>query len=396
MPSSEFAADIAAVARIKSIPTILKMMKELTGMRFATVARVTESRWIACAVDDALEFGIGPGDEIPLESTICDEIRQHREPVLFGHASEHPIYSAHHTPKIYELESYVSIPIVLSNGDFFGTLCSVDRVPVELDTAKVVDSANLFTELIAMNLEMQRALTITESDLAGAHETARLQNEFVSVLSHDLRTPLSAIQMSAQILEKKLSDRQERKFTTTILKSTYRMGALIENVLDFARGRLGGGIPVSRAVVSNLQEILQGVIGEVRVSHPSVLIEQSLCIKGDVYCDASRIGQLLANLLTNAVTHGAKDQAVSVNVREAGDCLRVEVHNYGSPISPELLPLLFQPFTRSAKGSRKDGLGLGLFIAAQIASAHKGTLTVSSTEEGGTRFVAQFPSSPED
>ncbi|WP_462379418.1 GAF domain-containing protein [Pseudomonas sp. Marseille-QA0892] len=104
-------------------------------MRFATVARVTERRWIACAVDDALEFGIGPGDEIPLETTICDEIRQHREPVIFEHASEHPVYSIHHTPKIYGLESYVSIPIVLSNGDFFGTLCAIDRVPVELDTA---------------------------------------------------------------------------------------------------------------------------------------------------------------------------------------------------------------------------------------------------------------------
>ncbi|WP_462379419.1 sensor histidine kinase [Pseudomonas sp. Marseille-QA0892] len=243
---------------------------------------------------------------------------------------------------------------------------------------------------------MQRALTDSENDLAGANETARLQNEFVSVLSHDLRTPLSAIQMSAQMLEQKLSDRQERKFTTTILTSTYRMSALIEDVLDFARGRLGGGIPVNRAPVNDLPELLQGVISEVRVSHPSVLIEQSVAIKGDVYCDASRIGQLLANLLTNAVTHGAKDQPVTVNVSKDGECLRVEVHNYGSPIPAELLPLLFQPFTRSATGSRAEGLGLGLYIAAQIVSAHNGTLAVSSTEDVGTRFVARFPSGPVD
>ncbi|WP_462379167.1 GAF domain-containing sensor histidine kinase [Pseudomonas sp. Marseille-QA0892] len=396
MPDLEFAADLAAVARIKSIPTILRMMRELTGMRVATVARVTDHRWIACAVDDGLESGICPGYEIPIESTICHEIRQHREPVLFTHASEDPVYSTHHIPKNHQLESYVSIPIVLSNGDFFGTLCALDRVPAELDADKVLTSFTLFAELIATSLDMQRALTTSENELAGANEAVRLQNEFVAVLSHDLRTPLSAIQMSAQLLEKKVSDRQERRFASTILKSTRRMGALIEDVLDFARGRLGGGIPVNRAKVSDLQALLQGVISEIRISHPSVLIEQSLVIKGDVYCDPSRIGQLLANLLTNAVTHGAKDQAVNVNVLRDGECIRVEVHNYGSPISPELMPLLFQPFTRSAVGSRAEGLGLGLYIAAQIVSAHKGTLTVSSAEDEGTRFVAKFPSRPLD
>src|SRR6476620_9140417 len=88
-------------------------MIELTGMRFAAVASVTEQSWTACAVRDDLGFGLLPGQQLELESTICNEIRQHQRPVVFGHASADPHYRQHHTPKQYGLESYLSVPMVL-------------------------------------------------------------------------------------------------------------------------------------------------------------------------------------------------------------------------------------------------------------------------------------------
>lgn len=119
MPQNDaFTQDIATVARIDAVPIILDMVKHVTGMRFAAVARVTDAHWVALAVDDAIDFGLKPGGELLLESTICHEIRQSRQPVVFTHASEHPVYSQHHTPKTYRLESYASIPIVKANGEF--------------------------------------------------------------------------------------------------------------------------------------------------------------------------------------------------------------------------------------------------------------------------------------
>jgi GAF domain-containing protein len=185
------------------VPVILKIVKQITGMRFAAVARVTDQHWVTCATDDSLAFGLKPGDELPLESTICHEIRQHLQPVVFGDvgASE---FCNHHTPQIYGLQSYVSIPIVLKDGKFFGTLCAIDSVPVELDPEDVVSKLALFSELIASNLELQSTLEASNHALVAAHEDASLQDEFVAVLSHDLRTPLSAIQMSADFLHRKL------------------------------------------------------------------------------------------------------------------------------------------------------------------------------------------------
>lgn len=98
MPTVNFAPDIRAVTQIQAVPMILRLVKHLTGLRFAAVVRVTEKHWVTCAVDDSLSFGLQPGDELELESTICHEIRQHRQPVVFGDASNHQVYATHHTP----------------------------------------------------------------------------------------------------------------------------------------------------------------------------------------------------------------------------------------------------------------------------------------------------------
>jgi len=205
-----FAQDIASVAKIDAVPIILSMVKHVTGMRFAAVARVTDRRWVVCAVDDSIDFGLQPGGELVLESTICHEIRQKRQPVLFTHASEHPVYSLHHTPKTYQLESYASIPIVKANGEFFGTLCAIDTVPAHFDENAVLKTLTLFAQLIAMQLDLQQDLERSESALADATEAGRLREQFIAVLGHDLRTPLSAIRMSADLLETRLDDKRER------------------------------------------------------------------------------------------------------------------------------------------------------------------------------------------
>jgi signal transduction histidine kinase len=391
MTSADFSSDIEAIHRIDAVPVILSMVKHLTGMRFAAVARVTDRNWVACAVDDSINFGLEPGGELVLESTICHEIRQHQQPVIFGHASTHPIFSRHHTPKTYGLESYISIPIIKANGDFFGTLCAIDSVPANLDEPAIAKTLTLFAQLIAMSLDTQSRLETATLQLNNANELGRLREQFIAVLGHDLRTPLSAVRMSADLLETKTDDKRSLNLISAIRNSSVRMGVLIENILDFARGRLGGGIPVQRKLVDDLQQTLQLTLEEVQASHPRATFNHVLDVPAGIYCDALRISQLLSNLLGNAVTHGSAGTPITLKAYAENDEIVIALTNQGSPIPPSLMPLLFEPFSRAEAGQRCEGLGLGLYIAAQIVSAHNGTLSVTSDAETGTCFVARFP-----
>ncbi|MXI48477.1 GAF domain-containing protein [Pseudomonas moraviensis] len=391
MPQTDFSSDLQAIGSIDAVPVILSMVKHITGMRFAAVARVTESKWIACAVDDSIDFGLLPGGELVLESTICHEIRQHHQPVIFGHASQHPLFSTHHTPKTYGLESYISIPIIKADGEFFGTLCAIDSVPANLDDPAIEKTLTLFAQLIAMSLDTQGHLHATKTALADANEMGRLREQFIAVLGHDLRTPLSAIRMSADLLESKVEDKRSRTLLSAIRTSSVRMGVLIENILDFARGRLGSGIPVQRKLVDDLQQTLRQTLEEIQVAYPQAKFIDSLEVPAGVYCDPLRISQLLSNLLGNAVTHGSIAEPIVLKAFAEGDEIVISLTNQGTPIPPALMPLLFEPFSRSEAGQRHEGLGLGLYIAGQIANAHNGTLSVTSDRETGTCFVARFP-----
>lgn len=394
MTRPEFALDVEAISAIPAVPVILSMVKHLTGMRFAAIARVTERHWVACAVDDSINFGLKPGGELVLETTICHEIRQHHQPVVFGHASADPQFATHHTPLTYGLESYISIPIVLPDDRFFGTLCAIDSVPADLSDPAIVKTLTLFAQLIAMSLDTQGHLESARAELTDANEHGRLREQFMAVLGHDLRTPLSAIRMSADLLATKTEDKRSQGLVAAIRQSSIRMGALIENVLDFARGRMGGGIPVKRHITDDLSDVLKATVDEIRASHPQASLIESIHLGGNVYCDPLRISQLLSNLLGNAVTHGSPTTPINLHIWQEGDQVIISVMNRGTPISPRLLPLLFEPFTRSEAGGRGEGLGLGLYIASQIATAHDGILTVSSSAELGTCFIARFPAVP--
>lgn len=395
MTRPEFALDVEAISAIPAVPVVLSMVKHLTGMRFAAVARVTDSHWVACAVDDSINFGLKPGSELVLESTICHEIRQHHNPVVFGHASVDPHYSTHHTPLAYGLESYISLPIVLADGRFFGTLCAIDSVPADLDDPAIVKTLTLFSQLIAMSLDTQGHLETARAELSDANEHGRLREQFMAVLGHDLRTPLSAIRMSADLLATKTEDKRSLGLVAAIRQSSIRMGVLIENVLDFARGRMGGGIPVKRHLTDDLADVLAATVQEVRASQPQAIFVERISLGERVYCDPLRISQLLSNLLGNAVTHGSIATPIHLDVTQDDGQVVISVTNRGAPISARMMPLLFEPFTRSEAGGRGEGLGLGLYIASQIATAHDGTLTVNSSAESGTCFVARFPAVPQ-
>jgi hypothetical protein len=246
-----------------------------------------------------LGFGLDVGGQLVLESTICNEIRQAPQPVIFGHASEHPHYASHHTPRLYGLESYVSVPIFRPDGSFFGTLCAIDSAPATFDEAQVVRSLELFAELIGNYLHTEQRLQQAVADLSAANDTAVLRDQFIAVLGHDLRSPLQAASMATEMLELEPHTERGGMLLRRVRESITRIDGLVKDVLDFARGRLGGGIPVALTHNANVAAQLMQVVHEVAGATGRSDIIATIAVDAPLLCDANRLSQLLANLLTN-------------------------------------------------------------------------------------------------
>ncbi|AQR75999.1 GAF domain-containing protein [Sphingomonas sp. LM7] len=137
---------------------MLEEVCALTGMGFAAVARVTSERWIACQVLDRIEFGMKPGDELQIKTTICDEIRQSARSVYIDHVGAHAEWRTHHTPAMYGFESYISVPILLADGSFFGTLCAIDPTERHISLADSLPLIEAMAGRIAIELDRLRAL----------------------------------------------------------------------------------------------------------------------------------------------------------------------------------------------------------------------------------------------
>ena len=388
----EHHADVKAIAGIDAVPKILEVVCRATGMGFAAVARVTEERWIACAVRDEIAFGLEPGGELPLETTICNEIRQHGQLVVIDYVAESETFCRHPTPMRYGFQSYISVPIVLADGRFFGTLCAIDPKPVRLNTPETVGMFTLFAQLIATHLDSRERLTVSEQSLADERERAQLREEFIAVLGHDLRNPLAATQTAARLLAMSALPANVTRFVQVIQNSATRMASLVDNMMDFARGRLGGGFSVDSVVEEDLPTVLEEVVAELRTAWPDRTIDTELAVAAPVVCDRARIAQLFSNLLANALTHGAPAQPVSVRATTDDRTFELSVANAGEPIPPDMLGQLFQPFVRASVRPGARGLGLGLYIASEIARAHGGTIDVASSPVE-TRFTFRMPRS---
>ena len=280
-----------------------------------------------------------------------------------------------------------------------------ERLPVIANAAerRDVDGGLLFTAVVVIKAtdrrRYERQLVDSRSELqkglANERETAELREQFIAVLGHDLRNPLAAISAGARILQRSgaLQQHKELRVLDMINTTVTRMSDLIDNVLDFARGRLGGGITLSRDANRPLEPVLEQVVDELRTASPRRVIETAFEITEPVDCDRTRIGQLSSNLIGNALTHGAPDQPVRVGAKTQGGELTLWVANAGEPIPAEAMEKLFEPFFRGDVRDSRQGLGLGLHIASQIAQAHGGRIDVTSTPDE-TRFVFTMPLTP--
>lgn len=245
----------------------------------------------------------------------------------------------------------------------------------------------------AERLAYEQDLRVSRNDarqaLLDERETSVLREQFIAVLGHDLRNPLGGILMASHLLAENPEGEMRDTLLELVRDSAERMQRLIDDVMDFARGRLGGGMSMDFREIG-LQEFITGIVGNFRSVHPGREILMDLDIPVTASCDPDKISRLVTNLLSNAVHHGSRKDPVRIVGKVSGDAVDLSVRNTGDPIPEELLPKLFHPFTRQKARAGKDGIGLGLFISSEIAKGHGGSIVVESDEEE-TRFTFSMP-----
>jgi sigma-B regulation protein RsbU (phosphoserine phosphatase) len=303
----------------------------------------------------------------------------------------------------------VHLDLVRSDGQVVPVLVNAERraeegvvhhdvaVFVARDRRKYEQELLLARKRAELLLESERAaqaeLAIVQARLhQETQQRAVLAEQLLGIVSHDLRTPLNAILLGASLLASSGVSSSQLRILNRITSASGRANRLIEDLLDFTQAGLGGGLRVHLGEL-DVHALVDDTIEELRLAWPGRMIEHRRIGAGISQVDGDRMAQVVTNLVNNAMTYGVADKPITITSAISEDALTIEVHNYGAPVPPELLPHLFEPLRRGESqvklGSRS--VGLGLYIVQQIALAHGGTVKVSSTPDAGTMFRVSTP-----
>ncbi|HEX2080058.1 MAG TPA: sensor histidine kinase [Longimicrobium sp.] len=239
--------------------------------------------------------------------------------------------------------------------------------------------------------------SLAESISRYTQDLDRSKQMFLAILGHDLRTPLGAILTSARfMLDTRELAEPHLTLTSRIVSSATRMNQMVGDLLDFTRSRLGGGIPIERAEMA-LGKVVHEVVDEISAAHPHRRLQVQARGEQRGEWDCERVSQALTNLIANAVQHGAEGTTVTVELRGDETEATIAIHNRGRPIPADQLDGIFNPMkareapARAAAGGPTGSLGLGLYIAERIVTAHNGRIDVESSEAEGTTFTVHLP-----
>lgn len=395
----ELFKDMEAVRQISIVPTMLEVICQTTGMGFAAIARVTHDRWLACSVRDEVQFGLEAGGELKLETTLCNEVMDHHQPIVIDNVAEDPQYKDHHTPEIYGLQSYVSFPIFLKDGSFFGTLCAIDSKPAKVNNTKVIGTFTMFAELLSFHLQsldlLERSHRTNLELLKRNKKLTYVNNDldnFVYTASHDLKSPVSNIEGLLHALSKTVdSDVLDRGKISQIIglmkTSLKRFTATIEDLTAIVEADKHGDDQSYEAidifkVVEKVKQDLNHLIEE-SDARIEVVCEEKLLIR----FSRKNFKSILYNLLSNAIKYRSPDRRPEIlikMVKEDGK-VKLSVTDNGLGIPADKLDKVFSMFKRFHEDI--EGTGIGLYIVKRMVDNANGQIKVNSTVNQGTTFT---------
>lgn len=402
-------ADIERVQQIPIIKTMLEVICRSTGMGFAAVARVTEDRWIACSVKDEIGFGLKPGDELEITTTICNEIRGNGRVVVIDHVAESSDFCDHHTPKLYGFQSYISLPIVLKTGEFFGTLCAIDPKPRQLNNSQVMGMFKLFAELLAFHLDSLLVIERTRAsmqNLAGQLLVSNDENrQYRHISSHNLQEPLRKLRVFSDMLVNTTDqspNEKARDLAIKIRSSAQQFSMMIKDLSE-----LSGLSNISTFEEVPLSQVVADVASQLlpHIEQRGILLE--IGTLPAVYGLREQLEQLFYQLLHNAVKFAGHEQPPRIRIsakelalHEIEDLLpeplqmtyaEVRMEDNGMGIDDSQLEKVFDIFARLPTGHFKQGEGVGLAYCRKIVRNHKGIIKAESNPGQGTTFVVTLP-----
>jgi sigma-B regulation protein RsbU (phosphoserine phosphatase) len=246
-------------------------------------------------------------------------------------------------------------------------------------------------ELVAARKRLELANAEATALQGEAKDRALFAEQMMGIVSHDLRTPLSTISMSAEILIKSAPTANQLRVLDRITRAASRANRLITDLLDFTQARLGKGLAVEHKPMEP-HAAVRDAVDELAMAFPGRDLRHVRHGEGTGRADADRLAQLVANLVSNAMVYGDAAAPVTVTSKAGSRTFSVSVHNVGTPISDEVRATLFQPMVRGeGHGTGSRSVGLGLYIVSEIAKAHGASVAVASDAIAGTTFTVDFP-----
>ena len=433
MLEDNFKQDIINIENITIVPTILNVICQTTGMGFAAIARVTEDRWITCSVQDNVAFGLKPGDELMIKTTICNEIRQNPRAVIIDNVSEDKDYHDHHTPAMYNLQSYISVPIIRQDGTFFGTLCAIDPKPNSLKEFKVREMFNLFAELISFHLTsieqsaenkkfLQEKINLLEKTESEKREVQKQNSDIEKTLiqknislqkmnseleafnyisSHDIQEPLRKNQLFTDTIEREDANNLSEKSKTAFHKikaSAFRMQNLINDLLIYSKTKFD----TRKFEIKDINAIVQDVIEDLADEFENSNVVFDIQELGKLPVIEFQFRQLLYNLINNSLKFGSPDRnlIITVSAKITNGALeqlspltkyyQITISDNGigfDPLYSDKIFGLFQALdTKPVKST-----GIGLTIVKRIVENHKGFIKASGILNEGAKFDIFIP-----
>jgi len=429
--AADLQKDIDDIRQIDIIPSLLDVICSTTGMGFAAVARVTEDRWVTCSVRDDIGFGLKPGDELEIKTTICNEIRDSGIGVIIDHAAEDPLFKDHHTPGMYGFQSYISVPILRKHdGSFFGTLCAIDPDPHEVSSPAITQMFRLFADLIAFHLHavesvresgvmlqeekafndvLEKKVAERTAELAKNNDSLLKMNKdlesFAYISSHDLQEPLRKIQTIASIIVEKeshnLSERG-RDYFRRMREAAQRMQALINDLLAYSRSRAAG----QKFKHTDLSVIISQVVSDIAgdIKDKNAVVEIGMTYSLDIVPFQFR--QLLYNLISNSLKFSDPHRSPVIKIScstvkgdhfgdflpdaEKDYCL-LKLSDNGIGFDQKYSDKIFEVFQRLYDKELYQGTGIGLAIVKKIVENHKGFIVAKGEPGIGATFEIYIP-----